>query len=106
MARYEVEELDAVGEKNLMWGSDYPHVEGTWPNTRLSLRNTFSGFPEPVVRTVIGENALSVYNLDREALAVVAEKIGPTVEELSVPLAPDEFPTLRGGAFREIGVIA
>jgi predicted TIM-barrel fold metal-dependent hydrolase len=106
MAHYEVEELDAVGGKNLMWGSDYPHVEGTWPNTRLSLRKTFAGFPESVVRAVIGENALGVYNLDREALAAVAEKIGPTVEELSVPLAPDEFPALRGGAFREIGVIA
>ena len=29
-----------------MWGSDYPHSEGTWPDTRVSLRHTFATVPE------------------------------------------------------------
>jgi len=46
-------------DDRLMWGSDYPHAEGTWtfqedqadpPLTRLSMANTFHGLPESSVR--------------------------------------------------------
>ena len=50
LARFELEEIDTIGHRNLMWGTDYPHVEGTWPRTRLALRNTFAGAPVEQVR--------------------------------------------------------
>jgi hypothetical protein len=84
-----------------LWGSDYPHQEGTWPNTRLAMRNTFAGIPEPEVRRILGENALSAYHLDGDALRAVADRIGPTPEEIDKPVDPSELPAYRGQAFRE-----
>jgi hypothetical protein len=94
---------DSVGPKNLLWGSDYPHTEGTWPRTRLAMRNTFQGVPEPEVRAILGENALNVFDLDRSELEKVAARIGPTPDEISRPLGENEFPAFRGHAFRERG---
>jgi hypothetical protein len=98
--------LDEVGRDRLMWGSDYPHVEGTWPRTRKAMRNTFASLPEDDVRRIIGENAFGIYDLDHAALRKVADRIGPTPNELSEPLLPDELPEIRGFAFREIGGFA
>ena len=32
-----------IGLDTLMWGTDYPHPEGSWPDTENDLRETFSG---------------------------------------------------------------
>jgi hypothetical protein len=103
MAPFEAAMRHEVGVGNLLWGADYPHVEGTWPVTRLAMRNTFASVPEDDTRRILGENALDVYNLDLEVLRPIADRIGPTPEELSNPLAPDEFPPFRGAAFRQLG---
>jgi predicted TIM-barrel fold metal-dependent hydrolase len=89
-------------ERNLLWGADYPHWEGTWPRTREAMRHTFAGLPEAPTRRCLGENAIDVFGLDRAALTAVAEKIGPTVEELAVPFTPPAD-MVRGFAFREHG---
>jgi predicted TIM-barrel fold metal-dependent hydrolase len=65
-----------------MWGSDYPHLEGTWPNTLKALRETFSTYPEEEVRAMLGENAARVYGFDADALQRVADEIGPTLAEI------------------------
>jgi len=107
LAHYEVEMRDEVGLRNLMWGTDYPHMEGTWPHTKLAMRKTFSGIPEDDVRAILGGNALSVFPLDEKALRVVADRIGPTPEELALPLVADEIPTIGGfRAFRDFGTFA
>ncbi len=103
MAPFESALHEQVGLRNLMWGSDYPHAEGTWPRTGLTLRNTFSALPEDRVRMILGENAIPVYNLDRAALREIADRIGPRPEDLASPLADDEFPAHRGFAFRTRG---
>lgn len=106
LAPYEVAQRDAVGLGNLMWGSDYPHTEGTWPYSRVSIRHTFADVPEDEARLILGETAMAVFGLDRDALVRVAASIGPTPSEVSRPLEPDEFPLGRGGAFREFGSYA
>jgi predicted TIM-barrel fold metal-dependent hydrolase len=103
LAPFEVALREKVGVRNLMWGADYPHVEGTWPRTRLSMRNTFADVPEDDARKILGENALGVYNLAADALRPIADRIGPTPDELAQPLAPNEFPDFRGEAFRTFG---
>ncbi len=35
-----------IGLGTLMWGTDYPHPEGTWPITRKIMVDTFRGLPE------------------------------------------------------------
>jgi predicted TIM-barrel fold metal-dependent hydrolase len=106
LAPFEVAVRGQVGLTNLMWGSDYPHTEGTWPYTRLAMRYALCQAPEDDVRHIIGENAIPVYGLDVEALRPVAQRIGPTPEEIATPLEANEFPELRGHAFRQNGAFS
>jgi predicted TIM-barrel fold metal-dependent hydrolase len=82
--RAEVEMRHEIGLDRLMFGSDYPHIEGTWPNTQDWIRAAFAGVPEDEARAVLGENALRCYGLDRELLTGVAEKVGPEVADVLV----------------------
>jgi predicted TIM-barrel fold metal-dependent hydrolase len=54
---------EIIGEGNIMWGSDYPHFDGAWPNSGASLEKQFGGVPlEDQIR--IGRtNAIDVYDL-------------------------------------------
>ncbi len=103
MAPFEAAMRHETGIDTLMWGTDYPHLEGTWPRTRLAMRNTFAGIPEPEVRMILGTNGARFYGLDEAALQPVVDRIGPTPAELAEPLAPEELPTYTGLAFREAG---
>ncbi|GIU88357.1 MAG: hypothetical protein KatS3mg009_2872 [Acidimicrobiia bacterium] len=82
----------AIGAGKFMWGSDYPHDEGTWPYTREHLRQLFWDTDPAELQDILAGNAAKVYGFDLDALAPLAEKVGPTVEELSRPLdrLPDE----------------
>lgn len=71
-----------LGQDKLMWGSDYPHPEGTWPMTGVRLKENFSGVPEDEIRKLLGENALSWYGMSRDALQPIADRIGPTYSDL------------------------
>lgn len=103
MAPYEAAMCHEIGLETLMWGSDYPHLEGTWPRTRAAMRHTFAGLREHEVRTILGLNGARVFNLDMSVLQPIVDRIGPTPKELAEPLAPTEFPAYRGLAFREAG---
>jgi predicted TIM-barrel fold metal-dependent hydrolase len=103
MAPFEAEMHDQIGPVNLLWGSDYPHPEGTWPNTRLHYRHALSALPEEETRKILGTNALAVFDLDAVKLGEIAAKIGPRPSEVSKPLPATEFPAVPGYAFRELG---
>jgi predicted TIM-barrel fold metal-dependent hydrolase len=68
-----------VGVENMMWGSDYPHRESTWPNTEQRLREVLNEIPEQEIRLIMGETAAKVYNVDAEKLQTVVERVGPDV---------------------------
>jgi len=76
----------------VMWGNDYPHYEGTFPYNLESLRLTFADIPEDVRRLVLGENAAHVYNFDVDALRPLAEKFGPTPDQVNTPLPHGDIP--------------
>ena len=50
-----------IGVENLMWGSDYPHDEGTFPHSREVIERTFEGIPEHEKLKIVGENAAKLY---------------------------------------------
>lgn len=77
MPRADAEVREAVGLDQMMWGSDYPHPEGTWPKTAEQLFSTFHDLPEQDIAAMLGENAIRFYGFDRDGLAAVAERIGP-----------------------------
>jgi hypothetical protein len=66
----------------MLWGSDLPHPEGTFPYTHYWIRERFRHVPEDETRRMLGENAAALYGLDVAELAALAEEIGPTIEEV------------------------
>ena len=77
MSRREAELRHDIGLQTIMWGSDYPHPEGTWPVTRQMLVEVFRGMPDAEIEAMLGGNAADFYGFDRAALAPLAARIGP-----------------------------
>ena len=94
----EVATFAEIGLDKVMWGSDYPHNEACSPLSRESLRHSFAGWGEADLRKVLSENQAHVYGFDLDALAVIAERIGPTVDEVATPL--DVVPDHQSPAFQ------
>ena len=55
---------DLIGVDQLMWGSDYPHFESTFPRSREILEDILVGCTEEEKAKIVGENAARVYRLD------------------------------------------
>jgi predicted TIM-barrel fold metal-dependent hydrolase len=76
MPRREAELRYDIGVDNIMWGSDYPHPEGSWPHTREQLTETFRDLPSDEITAMLGGNAARFYGIDTEKLAPLVERIG------------------------------
>jgi predicted TIM-barrel fold metal-dependent hydrolase len=61
---------DAVGVGTLMWGSDYPHTESTFPRSREITREILAGVPEAEQALILRENAARLFGFD---LALAAQ---------------------------------
>jgi len=77
MPRREAELRHEIGLGNIMWGSDYPHPEGSWPHTREQMLDAFRGLPDDDLARMLGGNAAGVYGFDTEKLAPLVARIGP-----------------------------
>ncbi|MEU9197490.1 amidohydrolase family protein [Streptomyces hundungensis] len=86
MRPHEVPLRDRIGLDKIMWGSDYPHDEGTTPFSREGLRIAYAGLPSEEVAAMVGGNAARVYGFDLPFLERIAARIGPTVAEIAEPL--------------------
>jgi predicted TIM-barrel fold metal-dependent hydrolase len=71
-----------IGVDRIMWGSDYPHMESAWPHTREKLHELMKGIPEEEVRAIVAGNAIECYDLDAAPLQTIADRIGPTLDEI------------------------
>ena len=83
---------DIGGADHIMWGSDYPHHEATWPNSTIALRMNFHDIPEDDVRKMTPATAAGLYGFDLDFLQPLADKFGPSVETLRRPVPQDEVP--------------
>lgn len=82
LSRAEVEMSDPIGADGLMYGNDYPHVEGIWPATPFYLGQIFSGVDVDLVKKLAGENACRMYRLDEAALRTRAQECGPLIADI------------------------
>ncbi len=80
-----------IGIDNICWGNDFPHPEGTWPQTREWLKRTFHDIPIDETRRMIGLAAAEIFGFDVPALAEHARRIGPTPAEFGQ--VTDDDPT-------------
>ncbi len=53
--------LDLLGEDNIMWGSDFPHPDGLWPDSQQFIARQFKDLPEATRRKLMCENAAKLY---------------------------------------------
>jgi predicted TIM-barrel fold metal-dependent hydrolase len=60
---------DVIGVDNMMWGSDYPHSESTFPQSRKILSEILAGVPEHEQAKIVGGNTARVYGFDVAKLA-------------------------------------
>ncbi|MGI9432236.1 MAG: amidohydrolase family protein [Myxococcota bacterium] len=80
MPRREADLRAEIGVANIMWGSDYPHPEGTWPETREQMVATFRGLPPADLEAMLSGNAARVYGFEVEKLEPIAARIGPEAD--------------------------
>lgn len=52
---------DMMGVDGLMWASDYPHTDTTWPESKQVIDKTFEGVPEAEKRKMVCDNAVRLY---------------------------------------------
>ncbi len=64
---------DVIGVDNLMWGSDYPHSESTFPKSREVLDAILDGVPDEDRAKIVALNVAKLYNFD---LAKVGQPVG------------------------------
>lgn len=68
---------DVIGVDNMMWGSDYPHSESTFPRSREVLDRILKGVPMDERAKVVGLNAAQLYNFELDVIAArTQESIG------------------------------
>ncbi len=59
-----IELLKHLGEDNVMWGSDFPHPDGIWPDSQQFLTEELTGVPAEVRRKIVRDNAVKLYRLN------------------------------------------
>jgi predicted TIM-barrel fold metal-dependent hydrolase len=52
-----------IGVDNLLWGSDYPHVESTFPRSRQIIEEILADCTEEEKVKIAGGNAVRIYRL-------------------------------------------
>ena len=58
-----VQHLDMIGTNHVMWASDYPHGDSTWPHSRETIERNFAGVPPDVTAKVTQHNMQRLYRL-------------------------------------------
>ena len=52
------------GAENIVWSSDYPHTDSTWPRSRDMIAQAFKGIPEGDVHKIVGGNVARLYGVN------------------------------------------
>jgi len=66
MATFEEEPLGPtmiplVGVDNVMWASDYPHPDSTFPDSLTAIAQSLVGFDDADVRRIVAGNCADLY---------------------------------------------
>jgi predicted TIM-barrel fold metal-dependent hydrolase len=53
-----------IGIDQLMWGSDFPHPEGTWPHSQEFVARRFASVEEPERSAILHGNFAKLYGIE------------------------------------------
>ncbi|MET1001759.1 MAG: amidohydrolase family protein [Acidimicrobiia bacterium] len=54
---------EITGVEPLLWASDYPHPEGTFPESQAVVTRIFEGLPENEISAIVAGNAARLYGI-------------------------------------------
>jgi len=66
---YEIDEqtlpahAELIGQDRIVWGSDYPHHDATFPGAVTTLRRTIAPLAPDIQTRILGQNAIDLYKL-------------------------------------------
>ena len=58
------DEVERIGVDSIMWGSDYPHPDGVFPDSRAVIKKNLGHLPDEVVRQITCDNAAKLYRFN------------------------------------------
>jgi len=64
-----IHNIPLSGAESLIWGSDYPHHEGTYPHSAETVARLSEGLDEATAAKVFRQNAIDVFHFDPALLA-------------------------------------
>ena len=50
-----------LGEDNIMWGSDFPHPDGVWPDSQEYIQRELGHLLKETRRKIVCDNAARLY---------------------------------------------
>ncbi|HVB91273.1 MAG TPA: amidohydrolase family protein [Acidimicrobiales bacterium] len=97
-----------VGPERIVWGSDYPHHDATFPGAVDAIRRTIAPCPTPTQTRVLGLNARRIYRLPSHLVgpAAIIGDYFAAVTARDVSLLRDLFSpstVLTSGGVRLVG---
>jgi predicted TIM-barrel fold metal-dependent hydrolase len=58
--------LDVLGPETILWGSDFPHPDGVWPDSQAFIQRELGHLPADVRCKIVCENAARLYGFPLE----------------------------------------
>ena len=65
-----IETRHRIGVENIMVECDYPHGDGTWPDTQLVIEKYWGHIPANELRAMCSQNAAALYRHPLPALVL------------------------------------
>jgi predicted TIM-barrel fold metal-dependent hydrolase len=59
--------VDELGVDTIMWGSDFPHPDGIWPDSREYIQRELGHLPADIRHKIVCGNAARLYNFTQGA---------------------------------------
>jgi predicted TIM-barrel fold metal-dependent hydrolase len=56
--------LPFMGDGHVMWASDYPHPDSTWPYSRQKIEQQMKDLSPELQKKLLHDNAAAFYGLD------------------------------------------
>ena len=57
------EVIGIVGADNIIWGADYPHPDGVWPDSRETVERNLGHLDEATLSKLVYWNAAGLYRI-------------------------------------------
>jgi predicted TIM-barrel fold metal-dependent hydrolase len=60
-----MDSLDKVGVDNVLFETDYPHSDSTWPNTKQVAEKLLHGLSDEAIYKIVRGNAIKMLQLEQ-----------------------------------------